>query len=175
MFTSVKQRAITMLSTSALVVASFSLAPAVRAQSPQASLGLAGPWSVTVSLTDCHGNPKGTFPSIVMFSRGGTVTESTFNPAFDHGQRGPGLGVWWLNEDGTYSSTDVAYILFTSAVYSPGPPPIGFAAGTQKITHRITLSSDASNWSDIAQVQFFDINHNPLNHACATATAVRLQ
>lgn len=173
MFTIRKQLVLSHLA-AALALASLYLAPAAHAQSQQAALGLVGTWSVSVSVTDCHGNPKGTFPSMVMFSRGGTVTESTFNPAFDHGQRGTGLGVWWLNEDGTYSATDVAYILFTSAVYAPGPPPVGFAAGTQKITHTITLNSDASQWSDVAQIQFYDVNHNPLNHACATATAVRL-
>jgi hypothetical protein len=173
MFSTLKQRVLTILAASTIIVAS--LTPAANAQSEQAALGLVGTWSVTVSLTDCHGNLKGTFPSLLMFSRGGTLTESTFNPGFEHGQRGTGLGVWWLNEDGTYSATDVAYILFTSTIYSPGPPPVGFAAGTQKITHKITLNSSASSWTDVAQVQFYDANHNPLNHACATATAVRLQ
>lgn len=175
MFNTLKQHILTALAVSALVVASTSLTPVVHAQSQQAALGLVGAWSVTVSLNDCHGNVKGTFPSLLMFSRGGTVTESTFNPAFDHGQRGTGLGVWWLNDDGTYSATDIAYIQFTSAIYSPGPPPVGFAAGTQKITHIITLNSSATSWKDVAHIQFYDVNHNPLNQGCATASAVRLQ
>jgi hypothetical protein len=158
--------------------AMLSLAPTCQAQSQQSSLGLVGAWSVTVALHPA-GNCNGPviaplFSSMVMFSRGGTVTESTSNPAFQPGQRGTGLGVWWLNDDGTYSATDVAYILFTSSNYSPGPPPVGFAAGTQAITHTITLNSDATGWTDMATVQFYDLNHNPLNHACATASAVRL-
>ena len=113
-----------------------SLTTMSQAQSQQASFGLVGAWSVTVALHPA-GNCNGPviaplFSSIVMFSRGGTVTESTSNPAFEHGQRGTGLGVWWLNDDGTYSATDVAYILFTSSNYAPGPPPVGFAAGTRK-------------------------------------------
>lgn len=157
----------------------LSLTGTSEAQSQQASFGLIGAWSVTVALHPA-GNCNGPviaplFSSIVMFSRGGTVTESTSNPAFEHGQRGTGLGVWWLNDNGTYSATDVAYILFTSSNYAPGPPPVGFAAGTQEITHAITLNADATQWTDIATVQFYDVHRNPLNRACATATAVRLQ
>ena len=149
----------------ALVVSMLPPSPA-RAQSPQAALGLVGPWSVTVTLSDCNGTVKGTFPSIVMFSRGGTVTETTFNPAFQPGQRSTGLGVWYLNDDGTYGSTDVAFIQYSAGIFS---------AGTQEITHTISLNSDASKWNDEASVQFYDVAHNKLAHACATATAVRLQ
>jgi hypothetical protein len=139
---------------------------------------LIGAWSVTVTLHPA-GNCDGPviappFSSEVMFSRGGTLTESTSNPAFEHGQRGTGLGVWWLNDNGSYSATDVAYILFTSSNYAPGPPPVGFAAGTQAITHNIILNRNATRWTDRATVQFYDVNHNPLNRACATASAVRL-
>jgi hypothetical protein len=158
--------------------ATLSFTTPTAAQSQQAAFGLVGAWSVTVTLHpagNCNGPAIAPpFSSMVMFSRGGTVTESTSNPAFQPGQRGTGLGVWWLNDDGTYSATDVAYIMFTSSNYSPGPPPIGFAAGTQEITHNILLNSDASGWTDIANVQFYGVNHNALNHACATATAVRL-
>jgi hypothetical protein len=162
----------------AVIATTLSLTPSSQAQSQQAALGLIGAWSVTVTLHPA-GNCDGPviappFSSVVMFSRGGTVTESTSNPAFEHGQRGTGLGVWWLNDDGTYSATDVAYILFTSSNYAPGPPPVGFAAGTQAITHTIVLNSDASGWTDRATVQFYGVNHNPLNRACATASAVRL-
>jgi hypothetical protein len=178
MLTSASRRASSALA--ALVLATMlSLTTTSQAQSQQASFGLVGAWSVTVTLHPA-GNCNGPviaplFSSIVMFSRGGTVTESTSNPAFEHGQRGTGLGVWWLNDDGTYSATDVAYILFTSSNYAPGPPPVGFAAGTQEITHAITLNGDATQWTDNATVQFYDVHRNPLNRACATATAVRLQ
>lgn len=140
--------------------------PTVQAQSPQAALGLVGAWSVSVTLSDCNGTVRGTFPSMVMFSRGGTVTETTFNPAFQPGQRSTGLGVWWLNDDDTYGGIDVAFIQYSAGM---------FTAGTQEIAHTITLSSDASQWNDKATVQFYDIAHNKLAHACASASAVRLQ
>lgn len=137
-----------------------------QGQSPRAALGLVGAWSVTVTLTDCNGTVKGTFPSIVMFSRGGTVTETTFNPAFQPGQRSTGLGVWWLNDRGTYGASDVAFIQFSAGM---------FTAGTQEINHVITLNRSASKWTDLATVQFYDSAHDELAHACAVATAVRLQ
>lgn len=139
---------------------------AARAQDSQSAHGLVGAWSVSVTLTDCNGTVKGTFPSLVMFSRGGTVTETTFNPAFQPGQRGTGLGVWWhRDDDDAYGAIDVAFIQYTA-----GP----FTAGTQEITHQITLNDGASEWTDTATVQFYDLAHNPLAHACATAKAVRL-
>jgi hypothetical protein len=180
MLTNAKRRAFNACAALVVFGTMLSLPTPSQAQSQQASFGLIGAWSVTVTLHPV-GNCGGPviappFSSIVMFSRGGTVTESTSNPGFEHGQRGTGLGVWWLNDNGTYSATDVAYILFTSSNYAPGPPPVGFAAGTQEITHTIILNSDSTAWTDRAAVQFYDVNHSPLKQAaCATATAVRLQ
>lgn len=172
------KRTASFVSAAVVAFATMLSAPTSHAQSQQAAFGLIGAWSVTVTLHPA-GNCDGPviappFSSVVMFSRGGTVTESTSNPVFEHGQRGTGLGVWWLNDNGTYSATDVAYILFTSSNYAPGPPPVGFAAGTQAITHTIILNRNASAWTDRANVQFYGVNHNPLNRACATASAVRL-
>jgi hypothetical protein len=179
MLTNAKRRAVSAAAALAVFATILSLTPTAQAQSQQSSFGMVGTWSVTVILHragDCNGPAiAAPFPSMVMFSRGGTVTESTFNQAFEPGQRGTGLGVWWLNNDGTYSATDIAYILFTSSNYSPGPPPVGFVAGTQEITHTITLNGDATQWTDQATVQFYDVNHTLKSHACATASAVRLQ
>jgi len=178
MFTHAKRRAFSLCAPLVALAATLSITSPAQAQSEQAAFGLVGAWNVTVTLHpagNCNGPAIAPpFSSMVMFSRGGTVTESTSNPAFQPGQRGTGLGVWWLNQDGTYSATDVAYIMFTSPNYAPGPPPVGFAAGTQEITHSVSLNSAASQWTDIANVQFYDRDHNALNHACATATAVRL-
>jgi len=166
MFTKAKCRVVSSLATITLLGATLFVTPTAQAQSQQSSVGLVGAWSVSVTLTDCNGTIKGTFPSMLLFSRGGNVTETTFNPLFLPGQRGTGLGVWSLNDDGTYSATDVAFILYSSLM---------FTKGTQEISHTITLNSDATGWSDDAIVQFYDLDHNKLAHACATASAVRLQ
>lgn len=166
MFASVKRHAIALLASSTALGIALSLTPVAQAEYPRADFGLVGAWSVTVTLTDCNGNVRGTFPSTLMFSRGGTVTETTFNPSFLPGQRSTGLGVWWLNDNGTYGATDSAFIQFTAGM---------FTAGTQEITHTITLNRYASGWTDTASVQFYDLARNKLMHACATAKAVRLQ
>lgn len=139
---------------------------AASAQFSRPARDLTGPWSVTVTLTDCNGTVKGTFPSLVMFSRGGTLTETTFNPAFQPGQRSTGLGEWWHSDDDTYGAKDVAFIQYSAGT---------FTSGTQEITHKITLNDDAGEWEDEATVQFYDTAHNELAHACATAKAVRLR
>lgn len=166
MFSNAKRSLANLFAGLLLIVTSTVCTPNLIAQSQQASAGLVGAWSVSVTLTDCNGNVKGTFPSMLLFSRGGTLTETTFNPAFLPGQRSTGLGVWSLNDNGTYSASDVAFILYTAGI---------FTAGTQEITHTITLSSDASSWSDSAQVSFYSLDHTLLRSACATANAVRLQ
>jgi hypothetical protein len=133
------------------------------------SHSLEGAWFVNVSVFDCNTlAPKGKFTSLLLFSRGGTLTETTANPGFLPGQRSIGIGTWEKSRHDTYSATDLAFIMF-----SGGP----FQAGTQKITHTITLDDDGSEWSDQALVDFYDATGAPITamHACATATATRLQ
>jgi hypothetical protein len=173
MFNRLKNRFVTALVAFTVLASLLAATPAVRAQSSQsvASRNLEGAWWVTVAVYDCGTlAPRGTFASMLLFSHGGTVTETTSNPAFLPGQRGTGFGNWSLNDDGTYSATDVAFILFAG-----GAAP--FQAGTQKLIHSITLNSDASQWTDHATVDFYTAAGVPIApmHACATATAVRLQ
>jgi hypothetical protein len=123
--------------------------PATSSPSNQSAWphGLEGAWWVTVTLENCTtGVPYGLpFSSMLTFARGGTVTETTSNPGFQHGQRSVGLGTWSQGSDGTYTASDVAFILF-----SGGP----FVQGTQKLVHSITLSSDGSSWTDSATIEF---------------------
>lgn len=136
------------------------------AQSPEGTGGLVGNWWVTVTITNCITTQptKMKFPSMLLFARGGTLTESTFNPGFLPGQRGTGFGVWSLNDDGTYSARDTAFILFSGN---------GFTAGTQVITHTITLTGPDS-WKDTAHIHFYDIAGNALMNGCASASAKRM-
>ncbi len=142
----------------------------LHAQSPQSAApnGLEGSWIVSVSVFDCSTlTSKGNFTSLLMFSRGGSVTETTANPTFLPGQRSIGIGTWGKAADGNYSASDLAFIIFTGG---------RFQAGTQKLTHTITVSDDGTQWSDQALVDFYDATGAPITamHACATATAKRL-
>jgi hypothetical protein len=157
----------------AILGLSLALTPAAQAQSQQSAQGLTGAWWVTVSVFDCSTlAPRGRFTSMLLFSRGGTLTETTSNPGFLPGQRSVGFGTWALNDDGTYSASDVAFILFAG-----GAGPTQFQQGTQKLTHSITLNGDASQWTDRATVDFYNATGVPIvpMHACATASATRIQ
>ncbi len=94
------------------------------------------------------------------------MSETAANPAFAPGQRTSGYGTWTREPGGTYSSIDVAFIVFTA-----GP----FQRGTQRLDHSITVSPDGNQFNDEATVQFFDTNGNLLSSGCARAVGTRLQ
>jgi hypothetical protein len=151
-------------------VLAFCFAATLHAQSAQSASpsSLEGAWFVNVSVFDCTSlAPKGAFTSLLMFARGGSVTETTSNPAFLPGQRSIGIGTWDKATDGAYSASDLAFVVFTGG---------RFQAGTQKLTHTITVSDDGTQWSDHALVDFYDVTGAPIAgmHACATASAKRL-
>jgi hypothetical protein len=153
---------------------------AVRAQAedsalatPRASRGPAwieGVWRVTVTQTNCQtGAPLGPpFHSLLMFSAGGTMIESTSNPGFLPGQRTAGFGVWTRTGELTYQALSEALIVF-----SGGP----FTAGSQTLSHKITLSDRGNAFTDQATVQFSDVDGTPLTATpgCASASGQRLE
>ena len=141
----------------------------LRGQSDRAETArtLEGTWWVTVTLYDCITHQeRPPFVSLLAFAKGGTMSETTANAAFQPGQRTSGYGTWEHAPGGTYNSTDVAFILFTA-----GP----FAQGTQRINHSITVSPGGDGFNDEATVQFFDTNGNLIASGCARAVGTRLQ
>jgi hypothetical protein len=164
-----KSRILARLVSLTILTVSFAAMVPLHAQSEESAShqSLEGAWFVHVSVFDCNTlAPKGKFSSLLMFSRGGTVTETTANPGFFPGQRSIGIGTWENAGHDTYAASDVAFLL------AGGP----FQAGTQKLTHTITLTDDRTQWSDQAFVDFYDATGAPITamHACATATANRL-
>lgn len=140
----------------------------LHAQSEQASTGLVGTWWVQVTQYDCA-NPSVTRPpfvSLLAFARGGTMSETTANAALQPGQRSSGYGTWEQMPDGSYSSVDLAFILFTGGL---------FTQGTQRINHSIALADDGNQFSDVATVQFFDTHGTLLVSGCARAVGTRLR
>jgi hypothetical protein len=141
----------------------------LRAQSNQSTSpkGLEGTWWVTVTQYDCTtGATRPSFVSLVAFARGGTMSETTGNPAFQPGQRTSGYGTWAPASNGAYTSIDDAFILFTA-----GP----FTRGTQRINHTITVSNDGDHFNDEGTVEFFDANGALLVSGCARAVGARQQ
>jgi len=151
----------------ALFLASTSSAVAQSEESASAT-GLEGTWRIQLTQRNCTtGTPGPTFPALITFARGGTMTETTASPAFLPGQRSPGHGVWRKSDADAYLTHDEAFILF-----SGGP----FAAGMQIITHAITVSKDGNSFQSVASSQFYDINGSPVGPInCGTAVGSRVR
>jgi hypothetical protein len=128
---------------------------------------LEGSWMFQVSLQDCNsGTPIGApFLSLLTFARGGTVTETTSNPAFvPPTVRGPGHGIWKHEEHRAYEATTTAFITVN-----------GVLARTQTITQTIELEGEDSLRTTKASVKFFSPTGSLLMTGCAAATAKRIE
>ncbi len=133
---------------------------------------LVGTWQVQVTQVDCQsGNPLGPpFTSLLTFAQGGTMNEDTSNPAFGHGQRGGGQGMWTNSGQSTYSAKSVAFIKYTTQPNQKTHDP-GFEAGQQTISQNITFDDQSGQWISTASVTFTDANSNVYRHGCAIASA----
>jgi hypothetical protein len=121
-----------------------------------------GTWRVQVTVRNCQsGDPIRTFPAMLTFASGGTLTGTT--TAFPPASRGGDFGVWQFNGSGRYSAVSEAF-LFNGGVWSQ----------TQRITQSISLSQDANTFSSDAHTEFFDTSGALLSSVCATAEATRM-
>jgi hypothetical protein len=133
---------------------------------------LVGTWQVQVTQVDCQsGDPLGPpFTSLLTFAASGTMNEDTENPAFGHGQRGGGQGMWSSTGQSTYAAKSVALIKYTTQPNQKTHDP-GFEAGEQTIIQNITFNDQSGQWSSKASVSFTDANGNVYRQGCATASA----
>jgi len=125
---------------------------------------LEGTWRVQVTLRNCQtGAELRTFPALLTFAQGGTLTGTTtvFPPAL----RGPDHGVWEHNGRRRYRAVTEAFIF----------NPAGAWTSTQRITQDIELSSNPDGFTSTASVEFFDTAGNPTSTGCATAVATRME
>ena len=115
---------------------------------------LEGAWKVTITPYDCATGESApiSFDSHIIFSAGGTASETTSNPFFQPGQRSPGYGYWKRAGRGVYHSVIQAFIQFTSVV-PPGAPV--YTRGTQVIDQSIDIVN-RNHWKSSASVSFFD-------------------
>ena len=136
---------------------------------------LVGTWSVQVQLYNCDteqpmGNP---FSSFLTFDVGGTMTETTTNPAFGIGQRGPGHGIWRPEPGPNYKAKDVSFINYTTPAMPPASP--GFTAGTQTITQDIAFKHGPDQFTSDARIEFADATGAVYRSGCASAVAQRFK
>ena len=134
----------------------------VSGQSDQSNVrSIEGVWQTIVTPRICAtGAPVGpTFPGILMFENGGTMT-------------------------GTSTAVTSAYGLWTR---EPGPRQYSFASislkydsagnmiGSRRISQNVTLDQSGNSFTSSGTFQDYDVNGNPTISGCATSTGVRFE
>ncbi len=128
---------------------------------------LKGTWTVTVTQQACPNGPSiGTpFQSLLTFNEGGTMTETTANPAVFPAVRGPAHGVWSHTGWHTYSADMKALITLNGALVK-----------TQEISQTIEIGDDPDQFTTSqVSVQFRDPAGNLLVSGCASAVGQRFE
>jgi len=122
---------------------------------------LEGTWGMQITLTDCSGHVIRSFPTLVVFMAGGTLTEASGGtaPALQTG----GKGVWSHTTDNTYAFRFKDFTFNTSNVFT----------GWVIITGETTVGSTGNANAGPATVQIYDPNGNLLVSLCAEAAGTR--
>lgn len=137
---------------------------------------LEGSWEVTIKPHDCvsgvEAPPQFWNFSYLTFSSGGTLFETTSNPRFQPGQRGPGHGYWERTGHDAYEAVFQAFIQFNTDPPAIPPNPT-YVRGSVRIEQLIDLL-DADHWQSTADVTFRDVSGNQVSHGCANGVATRM-
>lgn len=156
---------------------------AVLAHDQDGRQRLAGAWTIQVTLRDCTTNaPMGSFPSLVTFHEGGTISEDPASAAFAPGQRSSGHGQWTRIGVRTYRQRMIGLITYDTAANLPGTPtfnpaaPItpGFFTGWSVVTHTVQLVDDDHAVS-AGTNQFYKADGTLYRSGCSTAAATRFE
>jgi hypothetical protein len=136
------------------------LQPGGRDKSGPQAKPLEGTWRVQVTLRVCQtGAEIRTFPTLVTFAQGGTMTETTSAP------RGPGHGVWTRKGGHAYGA------VFEAFTFNPA----GVWTGTQRVTQSAELGDDPDTFNAHASSELFDAGGALLQTDCSTAVGRRLE
>lgn len=126
--------------------------------------GLEGTWRVQVTVLNCQtGAVLRTFPALVAFAKGGTVTNTTAGqfPA----QFTPGFGVWQHTTGHSYSAVLEAFVF----------SPAGVWMQTHRFTRSIELDGNADEFTDTIKLEIFDTSGNLIVTGCGTSVASRFK
>lgn len=133
-------------------------------QSNSQARKLEGTWRVQVTLRNCQtGAALRTFPALLTFARGGTLTETT--TAFSSAMRSPGHGFWNHTRGRSFTAASDAFLF----------NPAGLWTGTQRITQSIEIGNDPDQLESTASVEIFDTFGSLTATGCATAVASRME
>jgi hypothetical protein len=125
---------------------------------------LEGTWRVQVTARDCQtGAAVRTFPALLTFADGGTLTGTT--TAFPPALRGPDHGFWRKTGQRSYLAVTQAFLF----------NPAGAWTSTQQITQTIEIGHNPDEFTSSASTAFFDTNGNLTMTVCATAVGTRLE
>jgi hypothetical protein len=140
----------------------------------QAPAPLEGTWVVTIQPIVCSsGLDVPGVPSVrayLTFARGGTLTETNSNVAFEPGQRGPGHGYWERSGRTSYQFAFEAFIQFDSQ-----NPPFRYKRGYQRLDQTLELHT-GDEFTSSGTVRFFagTSTTNPSPSGCARSSGVRM-
>lgn len=126
----------------------------------QSSTAIADPiegvWEAVATRRDCTtGAVTGTFRGAQAMHRGGTLSDTNAAPP---ATRGPGMGIWSRNADGTYA---VKFRFYTYAAD-------GSWSGTAVVTSKRTLNADATVYNGDTTSEVFDTAGNVVARTCVT-------
>ena len=124
---------------------------------------LQGTWDMQITLTDCSGHTIRSFPSLVVFMAGGTVTEASAGtaPALQTG----GKGVWSHTTDSNYAFRFKDFTFNTSNVFT----------GWVIITGETTVDETGDANSGPATVDVYNASGVLVAHLCADAVGTRFE
>jgi hypothetical protein len=120
-----------------------------------------GVWQTVVTPRNCaSGAPLGvTFPGILMFSQGGTMTGTSTAVTSVYGT--------WSRDTGSHNYS------FTSLSFKYDGA--GNFVGSRKITQNLTLDDTGNSMTTNGGFQDYDVNGNPTISGCSTATGTRFE
>src|SRR5437870_13671794 len=145
-----------------LVVACAFVAATAFGQGTQGGR-LEGTWSMQITLTDCSGHMIRSFPTLVVFMAGGTLTEASGgnSPALATG----GKGVWSHTTDHNYAFRFKFFTFNTSNVFT----------GWTSIARETTVDKQGNANSGTATVKVYDPNGVLLVTLCAETAGTRFE
>jgi hypothetical protein len=130
----------------------------------QSEKGLTGSWDVQVTIRDCaSGTPLISFPAMMTYHQGGTMTEAA-NDATALRRTG-GQGVWAFQFERRYSA---AFHFFR---YNGD----GSYAGTTKIRKRLEVSKSGTSYSATTTFDLLDASGTTTASGCATEAGTRFE
>ena len=122
---------------------------------------LQGTWEMQITLTDCAGHVIRSFPTLVVFMAGGTLTEASGGtaPALQTG----GKGVWSHTTDNTYAFRFKDFTFNAQNVFT----------GWVIITGETTVDATGNANSGPATVEVYNPNGVLVASLCADAVGTR--